>query len=162
MTRSFLLVGLLLGSSLAAPAWAERYDVMIDGKGSLAVVDNKVYAVDPPERADAMDWETTKDKEAPIELMLAERPRNYLAVDPRTGEVGLTFRQGPAAAWKLTRVKDGYTIQATAGKYKGWYLSVEEKGERVKRGKGFCTLYPIKLTKEPGPHSRFEFDAVGK
>src|SRR5438128_165665 len=123
MTRSFLVAGLaLLGSGLTGTVWAARYDVTISGKGSLAVVANKVYAVDPPERADEMDWNLVVDRERTVEIDVAERTRGYLAVDPRTGEVVLSSQQGPAAEWKLTRGKDGYTIQATAGKYKGWYL----------------------------------------
>src|SRR5262245_58837333 len=125
MNRSLLLAGLLLlGSGLTSPTWAARVFIEVPGKGMLAVVVekpavDKVYAVDPPGMAGDRDWNLVVHTDRPVEIGLAERNRGYLAVDPRTGEVGLSSQQGPAAEWKLTQGKEGYTIQATAGKYKG-------------------------------------------
>jgi hypothetical protein len=79
--------------------------------------------------------------------------------DPKTGAVGLVQQKDtPGRWWKLTQV-DNYKwwrIQATAGKYKGWYLDVQDKPER-KGGP-----YRLKLSRKPGPRSRIKIQVVGQ
>src|SRR5262249_5870280 len=151
MRSTALLVGLALLGTVAV-AQARVYTVTFEGKGQrgLAVLGGKVYVVDPPTRADCYDWECTPRRENPFTIRV-ETPGGrydgyYLTADPTTGALSLTKKEEPGSGWLVSLDDDGTRFRAAAGKFKGWYLSVEEKGE----DKGRYTLYRLELTKKPG------------
>src|SRR5262249_40193450 len=141
----------------------DNFEIRVPGKGSLGVVDGKVYFVDRPSQAGCLDWDVSLGGGPPDNIMAMGG--NWvgwlLTADPKTGSVRLLEKQGHASKWKLTKVRPFiYTAQATAGKFRGWYLDVEERGLRRGKGKNRYTLYRLRLSKKPGPNSNMSFTVV--
>jgi hypothetical protein len=129
--------GSLCLAGLAPPAGADdRYTILFPGQGNLGVVAGKVRAVFGS--LEDYDWELIGGEgETTIKVLAPKKWRGcYLAYDPKGKDpaVFLTGKRGPGTKWRLTWVKgEGsgvHTLQAAAGKYKGWYLDVGAEGEK--------------------------------
>jgi len=167
MRCAAFLVGLTLAWPGLPPSAraGDNFEIRVPGKGSLGVVDGKVYFVDPPQRAGCRDWRLVLEDGFPQDIitMGGKWVGWYLTADPKTGGVRLCKKQGRGLKWKLTTkelTELAFTVQAAEGKFKGCYLEVEERGLRRGKGKGRYTLYRVKLAKKPGPNSKMRFTVV--
>jgi hypothetical protein len=90
----------------------------------------------------------------------------YLAFDAdgKDPTVTLARGSGPGTVWLLTHIKGrlGYTIQATRGKYKGWYLDAGKAHTvKDKDGKEY-THYEAVLVEKPKEPRKFGIYEVGR
>ena len=125
--------------------------------GMLAVVDGQPRLVNS--RTAWTEWTLRKtDKGWTIQGRLSEEkpePR-FLSVDAK-GTVTLVAEPGDGAYWKLTRKGNGHsfdaTIQASGGKFGGWYLGFSEEQEQIERGRFKYNTYRASLSEKPGPRT---------
>jgi len=88
----------------------------------------------------------------------AEKPEpRYLAVDAK-GKVTLVSEPGDGAYWKLIRKGTGHsfdaTIQASGGKFDGWYLGFSDAQEMIERNNRKHESYREELSEKPGPRTK--------
>ena len=80
----------------------------------------------------------------------------FLSVDAK-GKVTLVAELDNGAYWKLTRKGTGHsfdaTIQASSGKFDGWYLDFSEKQEQIEKGRFRVQCVPGELVGEAGPRT---------
>jgi hypothetical protein len=163
------ILGLALVLAALAPpaARAEWHDIAAREKGILAVVDGKVrlasFAADHFEGWDLV----AAEREQTIKVRSRDKWSGwYLAFDAGGKDPKVTLARGPATrtVWKLTRVKGlaSYTLQATKGKYKGWYLDAGKAHTvKDKDGKTY-THYEAVLVKDPKKPLSFSITEVGR
>jgi len=129
-----------------------------DKGGMLAVVDGQPRLVNS--RSAWTEWTLREtDKGWTIQGRLSEEkpePR-FLSVD-KEGKVTLVAELGDGAYWKLTGKGVGLnsfhaTIQASGGKFAGWYLGFSDKQEQIERGKFKYEAYRVTLSEKPGPRT---------
>jgi hypothetical protein len=152
-----LLAGLALATLAPAPAaLADHHDLTVPGKGTIVIRDDRVVVHPGRPNETTTTWSLSKSDGHTTEISVSGV--GSLTFDPDTGAVGLGKQGAPRREWKLTWVRDTemFLIQATEGKYKGWYLDVEDKPER-KDGS-----FRLKLSKKPGPNSKIKIVEVGQ
>ncbi len=128
-----------------------------DKGGMLAVVDGEPRLVNS--RTAWTEWTMREtDKGWTIQGRLSEKkpePR-FLSVD-KDGKVTLVAEPGERAYWKLTRKGTGHsfdaTLQASGGKFDGWYLGFSDKQERIEKGRFKYEAYRVTLSEKPGPRT---------
>ena len=103
----------------------------------LAVVDGQPRLVNST--AAWTEWtlrETAKGWTIHGRLSEQKPEPRYLAVDAK-GKISLVSEPGDGAYWKLTRKGAGHsfdtTIQASGGKFDGWYLGFSDAQEKIAR-----------------------------
>jgi large subunit ribosomal protein L7/L12 len=128
-----------------------------DKGGMLAVVDGEPRLVNS--RTAWTEWTLREtDKGWTIQGQASQKkpePR-YLSVD-KEGKVTLVAELGDGAYWKLTRKGAGHsfdaTLQASSGKFDGWYLGFSDKQERIEKGRLKYEAYRVTLSEKPGPRT---------
>jgi hypothetical protein len=128
-----------------------------DKGGTLAVVDGRPRLVNSTNAWTEWTLRET-DKGWTIQGRLSEEkpePR-CLSVDAK-GKVTLVAELGDGAYWKLTRKGTGHsfdaTIQASGGRFDGWYLGFSDIQERIEEGNRKYESYRVKLSEKPGPRT---------
>jgi hypothetical protein len=170
----FACVALWLGA--AAPLAADdRFEIRLPGWEGvmLGVVGGEVRVV--RRTTEDMDWTLSPDTGIPLPIRVIAPKKykgKYLAYDPQAkgkdkGAVFLANKWGEGTKWLLERVKGekekAYTIQAASGKYKGWYLDVEEKGKEHTDDKGKkVTAYRVFLSEKPKEVPKWVFYEIGR
>ncbi len=156
MSRCFTFTcsGLLLSIIEPAGAFADVYAIIgpNGSKTELAVDAGKVQLIEPPSSA-VMDWTLRvfgKETKTTIQVSKGNWGRWYLTYPVEGEQPKVYLRKKSGAPWKLTHVAGvaQLTIQATRGKFKGWYLA-EGKGGKVV------------LVKKPKRPPIFEISTVG-
>ncbi len=155
MSRCFTLtcLGLLLANIQPTEACADIYAIIgpNDSKTELAVDAGRVRLIEPPSNA-VMDWDLGvfgKETKTTIQVSGGKWDRWYLTYPVEAEQPNVYLRKKSGAPWKLTRVAYGtYTIRATPGKFKGWYLAEGDGGKVV-------------LVKKPKRVPTFEISTVG-
>jgi len=171
MNRSLRPVSLALLLVALAPGGAvgDQYGITDPDLGSLSVVDGKALLTGGP-IYDA-NWNlspTGKEGTTSIRLSSSKWRGWALAYDPAGKDRAVTLlspgRGDRGKQWKVTRVAPSrYTIQAAEGKYKGWYLDVQGKGEVRRNPKGErYTAYPLVLTEKPKRILKFEINEISR
>jgi hypothetical protein len=156
-----LFVAVLAATALAEPPRPLEFRTIAlagDKGGTLAVVDGGVRLVNSPSAWNEWTLRET-DKGWTIQSRLSrEKPeRRYLSVDAE-GKLALVVEPGEGAYWKLTRKGDrttsfDATIQASAGKFDGWYLGFDDTQEPIEKGQLKYKSYRPQLTEKAGPRS---------
>jgi hypothetical protein len=130
-----------------------------DKGGMLAVVDGQPRLVNS--RSAWNEWTLREtDKGWTIQGQSSgEKPEaRYLSVD-KEGKVTLVAEPGDGAYWKLSRKGDrtthsfDATLQASGGKFDGWYLGFSDKQERIEKGRFKYEAYRVTLSEKPGPRT---------
>jgi large subunit ribosomal protein L7/L12 len=130
-----------------------------DKGGMLAVVDGQPRLVNS--RSAWNEWALREtDKGWTIRGQSSgEKPEaQFLGVD-KEGKVILLAELGEGAYWKLTRKGDktthsfDATLQASGGKFDGWYLGFSDKQERIEKGRFKYEAYRGTLSEKPGPRT---------
>jgi hypothetical protein len=138
MSRQTIL-GLALGLTVLASSalHAESHAITGSEKGRLLARDGKVWLARSGHPGPFKGWGLTgRGGTGSIGVVSRDKWDGcYLAFDPGGKDPRLTLvsRPGAGTEWKRAHVKGtaaSYTLQATRGKYKGWYLGA---GEEVKR-----------------------------
>jgi hypothetical protein len=147
----------LVLAALAPPAEAiDHYDIRFRDQGPLGVLGGKVRVVFP--NPEDYSWELRIFKGETTTIRVLEPGKWtgwYLAYDMEGKDEGVSLvkKRGPGTEWLLTKVEgksDDYTLQAAQGKLKGWYLDVEEKGEKSVNQEGkTSTAYRVFLSEKP-------------
>jgi hypothetical protein len=152
------VLGLALGLTVLASsaARAEWHDIINREKGGPVVVDGKVYLARSGHPGPFKGWGLTgRGGTGSIGVVSRDKWDGcYLAFDPggKDPSVTLVARPGAGTEWRRAHVKGTaakYTIQATKGPYKGWYLGAGKAHSlKDKDGKKF-TAYEAVLEKDP-------------
>jgi hypothetical protein len=164
------VLGLALGLAVLAPpvARADFYDITGSGNGGLVVLDGKVRLA--RFRPGAFEGWGLSGRGGTGWIRVISRDKwddCYVAFDPdgKDPKVTLASKPGPGTKWRRTHVKGtaaSYTIQATTGKYKGWYLDAGKAHTvKDKNGKKF-TAYEAVLVKEPKKPLKFSIYEIGR
>jgi hypothetical protein len=127
-----------------------------DKGGMLAVVDGQPRLVDS--RSAWTEWtlrETDKGWTIQGRLSRKKPELRFLGVDAE-GKVTLVAELGDGAYWKLTRKGDRLnsfdaTLQASGGKFDGWYLHFSDEPEQIEQDRFKYKAYRVKLSEKPGP-----------
>jgi hypothetical protein len=161
--------GLALGLAvLAAPAaQALPHAITDSAKGRLLARDGKVWLASSDLPSGFEGWSLARrGGTGAIPLVSGDRWDGwYLAFDPegKDPKVTLARREGAGTQWKRTHVKGTaakYTIQATKGKYKGWFVGAgKAHAVKGKDGKKY-TDYEAVLEKDPKKPLRFSIYEV--
>jgi ribosomal protein L7/L12 len=124
--------------------------------GMLAIVDGQPRLVNS--RTAWNEWTLREtDKGWTIQGKLSsEKPEpRFLSVDAE-GKVTLVSELGDGAYWKLTRKGDktthsfDATLQASGGKFDGWYLDFSDEVEQIEKGRFKYQSYRVILSEKPG------------
>ena len=162
---------LFLTAFLVIPitAQANTFEISVADKGSVCVIAGEIYVVSSPEQSDSRDWSKARLSEhTSFKVQGSRWAGRYLTADPDKGTIGLArfaARDFPAGSlWQLTHDEESGTwlLQVTTGKYKGWYLDMEEERKSFKDGDRAYTAYPLKLSKRPGRHSRMRIEGISR
>ncbi len=144
--------------ALAQPPRPLDYRTIAFNGGTLAVVDGQPRSVNSPSAWNEWTLRET-DKGWTIQGRLSgEKPEaRYLSVD-KQGIVTLESELSEGAYWKLTRKGDRMTsfdatLQASGGKFDGWYLEIADKQEQIEKGKFKYESYRVMLSEKPGPRT---------
>jgi len=139
------------------PRPLEYRTISLNGEkgGMLAIVDGQPRLVNSPSAWN--EWTLREiDKGWPIQGRLSrEKPEpRYLSVDAE-GKVTLVSELGDGAYWKLTRKGDRMnsfdaTLQASGGKFDGWYLDFSDEVEQIEKGRFKYQSYRVILSEKPG------------
>jgi hypothetical protein len=159
MRSSLLLAALALAALAPAPAaFADYYNLTVPGKGTITIRDDRIVVLPGGPNENSTNWRLSRSSAEEHTTTIHCSAVGMLTFDPDTGAVSLAKQGAPRREWKLTWVRDTeqWLIQATEGKYKGWYLDVEDEPER-KGGP-----YRLKLSKKPGPNSKIKIVEVGQ
>jgi hypothetical protein len=171
MSRDLRTLGfvLFLGALSPGGAAGDQYGIRAPGTGSLSVVDGKALLTKGP-IYDA-NWELSwmgKESTTSITISSSKWPGWGLAYDPTGKDPAVTLAPpGRGERGKQWRVVDrgasGYTIQAAEGKYKGWYLDIQGKGEVRRNTKGErYTAYRLVLTEKPKRPLHFKINEISR
>jgi hypothetical protein len=167
MNNRQTILGLALGLAVLASsaAHAEWRDITGSEKGDLTVVNGKVWLASfTPDSFRGWDL---AGGESTITLISKDKWSGWnlaFDADGKDPTVTLTSKRGPGTVWKRTRVKGTakrYTIQATSGKYKGWYLDAGKAETVVTKRGNKRTVYEAVLVKEPKKPLTFSIYEVG-
>lgn len=157
-----LMVTVLVAPTFAQEARPLQYRTIAvrdDKGGTLAVVNREVRLVGV--LSAWTEWtlhETPKGWTIQVQPSAEATPQSrYLSVDEE-GSVVLVAKPRDGAYWKLTPNANRLfsfdtTIQATAGKFKDWYLSFAEQAEEIEKGQSKHKSYRVKLLEKPGPRT---------
>jgi hypothetical protein len=155
------MLSLIAAPSLAAeeqPALGCRTISLSGDKGGmLANVDGQLRLVDST--VAWTEWTLREtDKGWTIQpLFREESDARYLSCDG-DGKVTLVAKPGEGVYWKLTRKNERVnifdaTIQASGGKFDGWYLGFSDEQEQIEKGNRKYKSYRVKLSEKPGPRT---------
>jgi hypothetical protein len=163
--RTTLGLALVLATLAAPAARAEWHDITARNKGILAVVDGKVWLASFNPDGPFRGWDLVGRGTSGITVKSRDNWSGwYLAFDAGGKNPKVTLarnKPGLGTVWQLTRVKGrGYTLQATSGKYKGWYLDAGKAHTvKGKDGKKY-TDYEAVLEKDPKKPLKFSIYEV--
>jgi hypothetical protein len=126
--------------------------------GMLAIVDGQPLLVNS--RTAWNEWtlrETGKGWTIQGRLSREKPEARYLSVDTE-GKVTLVSELGDGAYWKMIRKGDRMTsfdgtLQASGGKFDGWYLDFSDKQEQIEKGRFKYEAYRVTLSEKPGPRT---------
>jgi hypothetical protein len=161
ITATTLLFSVFLATTLVAdpPRPLDFRTISLNGDkgGMLAIVDGQPLLV--TSRTAWNEWtlrETEKGWTIQGRLSQEKPELRFLSVD-KEGNVTLVAELGDGAYWKLTRKGTGHsfgaTLQASGGKFDGWYLGFSDEEEQVERGKVKYNSYRPTLSEKPGPRT---------
>ena len=129
-----------------------------DKGGMLTIVGGDLRLVNSPSAW--TEWtlrQTDKGWTIQARLSREEAQPRFLSVDAE-GKVSLAAELGDGCYWKLARTGDRISsfdakIQASGGKYAGWYLGFSDQTEQVEKGTLKCQSYRAILGEKPGPRT---------
>jgi hypothetical protein len=161
ITMTSLLFSVLVTAALAEPPRPLEFRTIAlngDKGGTLAIVDGQPRLVNSPSAWN--EWtlrETDKGWTIQGRLSREQNDPRYLSVD-KEGKVTLVAEPGDGAYWKLTRKGDRMTsfdatLQASGGKFDGWYLGFSAEAEQIERSNRKYDSYRVKLSEKAGPRT---------
>jgi hypothetical protein len=162
---------MLFSFYFCSAAQADWYEISGPNKSRL-----KVCVVDGELRlAEGLpfecDWDLTLlAKKRPTTIHLSGETSSkikYLTFNlkGKCPKVFLSAKPGPGTQWRLTHGKGAasYTIRAANGKFKGWYLNIWTKAEKLedRSGKTYHA-YKLTLSKQPKRTPIFSIYVIAK
>ncbi len=167
---------LSLSLALAAPAVCsadEPYRIRpVDIRGTLSVVEGRLMVgLSGKLNHGSSEWTLPpgwRTKPVSLSPSGAGAYRGWsIGYDPKTrqGVVTLDKPGEVRCFWKISDAKGpvGSYLRADAGKYEGWYLTVDDKVEKAtdRDGKPY-TFHRLLLTKEPSKRSLWTISEIGR
>jgi len=161
LPSAFVISAIFVATVLAEPPRPLEFRTISlngDKGGMLAVVDGQPRLVNST--AAWTEWtlrETAKGWTIHGRLSEQKPEPRYLAVDAK-GKISLVSEPGDGAYWKLTRKGAGHsfdaTIQASGGKFDGWYLGFSDAQEKLERNNRNHESYRAELSEKAGPRTK--------
>ena len=69
--------------------------------------------------------------------------------------ISLASKSRDTSAWQFVETKKGYLVRAAAGKYKGWYIVVDDSAKTRPEGPTLTVTPALRLAKRPPANSHW-------
>ena len=161
LMRGFVISAIFVAAVLAeSPTALEFRTISLRGDkgGMLAVVNGQPRLVNSTTAWSEWTLRETAKGWTIQGRLSGEKPEpRFLAIDAK-GKVTLVSEPGDGAYWKLARKGAGHsfdaTIQASVGKFDGWYLGFSDVQEKIERNNRKHESYRVELSEKPGPRTK--------
>ena len=70
--------------------------------------------------------------------------------------ISLASKSRDTSAWQFVETKKGYLVRAAAGKYKGWYIVVDDSAKTRPEGPTLTVTPALRLAKRPPANSHWK------
>ena len=70
--------------------------------------------------------------------------------------ISLASKSRDTSAWQIVETKKGYLVRAAAGKYKGWYIVVDDSAKTRPEGPTLTVTPALRLAKRPTANSHWK------
>ena len=70
--------------------------------------------------------------------------------------ISLASKSRDTSAWQFVETKKGYLVRAAAGKYKGWYIVVDDSAKTRPEGPSLTVTPALRLAKRPTANSHWK------
>ena len=70
--------------------------------------------------------------------------------------ISLASKSRDTSAWQFVETKKGYLVRAAAGKYKGWYIVVDDSAKTRPEGPTLTVTPALRLAKRPTANSHWK------
>ena len=156
----FLIIAVLLatGSNTSAesPTAVEGHDAFIEGlrehKGNDAPKSLGVKSMSKPRTLSPV---VSRFKGWFIDITDKAKPGKLDGVGVVEG-ISLASKSRDTSAWQIVETKKGYLVRAAAGKYKGWYIVVDDSAKTRPEGPTLTVTPALRLAKRPTANSHWK------
>ena len=156
----FLIIAVLLatGSNTYAenPTAVEGHDAFIEGlrehKGNDAPKSLGVKSMSKPRTLSPV---VSRFKGWFIDITDKAKPGKLDGVGVVEG-ISLASKSRDTSAWQIVETKKGYLVRAAAGKYKGWYIVVDDSAKTRPEGPTLTVTPALRLAKRPTANSHWK------
>ena len=156
----FLIIAVLLatGSNTYAenPTAVEGHDAFIKGlrehKGNDAPKSLGVKSMSKPRTLSPV---VSRFKGWFIDITDKAKPGKLDGVGVVEG-ISLASKSRDTSAWQFVETKKGYLVRAAAGKYKGWYIVVDDSAKTRPEGPTLTVTPALRLAKRPTANSHWK------
>ena len=156
----FLIIAVLLatGSNTSAesPTAVEGHDAFIEGlrehKGNDAPKSLGVKSMSKPRTLSPV---VSRFKGWFIDITDKAKPGKLDGVGVIEG-ISLASKSRDTSAWQFVETKKGYLVRAAAGKYKGWYIVVDDSAKTRPEGPTLTVTPALRLAKRPTANSHWK------
>ena len=156
----FLIIAVLLatGSNTSAesPTAVEGHDAFIKGlrehKGNDAPKSLGVKSMSKPRTLSPV---VSRFKGWFIDITDKAKPGKLDGVGVVEG-ISLASKTRDTSAWQFVETKKGYLVRAAAGKYKGWYIVVDDSAKTRPEGPTLTVTPALRLAKRPTANSHWK------
>jgi len=90
-----------------------------------------------------------------IDITDKAKPGKLDGVDVVEG-ISLASKSRDTSAWQFVETKKGYLVRAAAGKYKGWYIVVDDSAKTRPEGPTLTVTPALRLAKRPIANSHWK------
>ena len=155
----FLATALLIAgpnSFAESPPAVDGHDAFIkslrERKGSDAPKDKGVKSMSKPRTLSPV---VSRFKGWFIDITDKAKPRKLDGVGVVEG-ISLASKSRDTSAWQFVETKKGYLVRAAAGKYKGWYIVVDDSAKTRSEGPTLTVTPALRLAKRPTANSHWK------
>lgn len=155
----FLATALLIAapdSFAESPPAVDGHDAFIkilrERKGSDAYKDKGVKSMSKPRTLSPV---VSRFKGWFIDITDKAKPGKLDGVGVVEG-ISLASKSRDTSAWQFVETKKGYLVRAAAGKYKGWYIVVDDSAKTRPEGPTLTVTPALRLAKRPTANSHWK------
>lgn len=158
--RSLLLVAVLLATSIAAfaesPPAVKGHDAFIkslrEHKGSDAPKKLGVKNISKPRTLSPV---VSRFKGWFIDITEKAKPGKLDGVNVVEG-ISLASKARDTSSWQFIETEKGYLVRAAGGKYKGWYIVIDDSAKTRPEGPTLTVTPALRLAKRPTANSHWK------
>jgi len=139
-----------------SPPAAEAHDTFIKGLIELKGDDNpKSLGVKSISKPRTLSPVVSRFKGWFIDVTDKARPGKLDGVDAVEG-ISLASKSQDTSSWQFIETKKGYLVRATAGKFKGWYIVIDDSAKTRPEGPKLTVTPALRLAKRPTANSHWK------